>query len=28
VAGLWIVGTEAAFFLVPAAVHGIVTVVS
>lgn len=27
-AGLWVVGTEAAFFLLPAAIHGIVTVVS
>jgi hypothetical protein len=28
VAGLWIVGTKAAFFLIPAAIHGIVTIVS
>lgn len=27
-AGLWVVGTEATFFLLPAAIHGIVTVVS
>lgn len=28
VAGLWVVGTEAAFFIIPAVIHGVITVMS